>query len=651
MKLRQKLAVVMASAMVLTSVPVVTMAASTSYVAKVSVTEDKGAFESTLVIDVKDASKSTTDQIVYLELNGAKFDTTKYTDTATYTVSEDEKTLAVNLGKEVSATKLSVPVYGKEVSADEVVVTVDGNGTKAIDNETVVVAKRSNAKATVTVADAVGFDGEGEIAKITIEEPFKNVLTGNTITLTLENSNYKFTNAGKVTASKGLAGVTVTSELSDTDDQIITITVPEGLSKEALGKLEITGVTVKCTDKNPAQEDVEVTVSGKKINETTVKVAKVVEYGGSLELSDKAVEIKAGKEKSVDVVLKETLADSFLTGKTVEFMLENGSLTAAPAGTTAIHKDNDDKKEIIGFEYEIKAADKKDGKLNKEFTLKLATEIDQTGEVTLTASGRAIGEDRSLVVADIVAPFEVKMESVNAVAGVKDQKGGKLVITETEKGNIATGTFQIQLEDGVEFSDKAEFKVTSGDMIIEKVAVDSSNKSILNVTVKRASKTASTIEISNFAVKADRVLADGTYEAKLSGTNLGAGEIELENFLVVGQTQAVEASFKVGSNKYTVNGVEKEMDGEVYLSTTNRTMVPVRYVSDAFGISGRDVLYSNGKVTLFAGNRTIQLTIGSNIAVVNGVQITMDEKVVAKDGRTYIPVGEVGRLLGITTRA
>ena len=142
-------------------------------------------------------------------------------------------------------------------------------------------------------------------------------------------------------------------------------------------------------------------------------------------------------------------------------------------------------------------------------------------------------------------------------------------------------------------------------------------------------------------------MADGSYSATISGTNLGKGEIEIDQFLVVGE-QDVTASFTIGAATYTVNGEEKQMDGQAYLTESGRTMVPVRYVSDAFGISGKDVLFNKGTVTLLAGNRTIQLTNGSNIAILNGVQITMDEKVVIKDGRTYIPMGEIGRLLGVS---
>ena len=77
-------------------------------------------------------------------------------------------------------------------------------------------------------------------------------------------------------------------------------------------------------------------------------------------------------------------------------------------------------------------------------------------------------------------------------------------------------------------------------------------------------------------------------------------------------------------------------------------MIPVRYVASAFGVAPQDILFSNSTATFFAGSRTIQLKAGSDIAIVNGASIKLAAKVVIKDGRTYAPVGEIARILGIS---
>ena len=673
MKLRQKLAVVLASAMVVTAVPVVTMAASTSYASKVVVAAKDSSFESTLVVDVKDETTATTNQVLYLELSGAKFNKDKYealkdvsSEIAAIKVTGD-KSLEVTLNEKVSKGKINIPVFGKELSGDEVTVTIDGDGTRAIDNATVVVAKKSDAKATVKADSAKKIDGEGTVATITIEEPFKNVFAGEDIILTLENGNYKFTSAGKVTVGKGLSGETgFSAKIKSNDNGQIVITVPEDLDNESLGNIKIEGITVKSLDKNPENEDIQITVSGEKVTETTVTVAKVTDYAGELVLSDKAVDITSGQEKSVKVKLKETLADSFVEGKEVEFTIDKGYLTTTPGGvkgtdgfyTDGIYKNENKKKasELIGFTYTVEEGTKA---LSKEFELKIQTKLEEEGDITLTASGtRAIGNDLELVVATVKPAVEITNVPMVAQTGLKDQKGGEIVITETAKGNVKGGEeIVIVLEDGVTFSSKkVTVDVTEGDVIIDTDNIaygrtddGDDDKSTLVIPVKRSSKTASKIVLSDFAIKADRTLADGSYFAKVKGAALTkAGEIKVANFLTVGEAAVGTSSFTIGEASYVLNGKTVAMDVAPYIED-GRTMVPVKYVAAALGLDAKDIVWdqANKTVTVFA-DRTVQLKANSNVAVVNGAALTIDGKVVIKDGRTFVPVSQIGNLLGVT---
>jgi hypothetical protein len=80
-------------------------------------------------------------------------------------------------------------------------------------------------------------------------------------------------------------------------------------------------------------------------------------------------------------------------------------------------------------------------------------------------------------------------------------------------------------------------------------------------------------------------------------------------------------------------------------------MMPVRYVAEAIGIKTNDIMFSNvngGTITILAGNRIVQLQNNSNVAKLNGTSIYLDEAVTIKDGRTYVPVGEIARLLGVS---
>ena len=184
-----------------------------------------------------------------------------------------------------------------------------------------------------------------------------------------------------------------------------------------------------------------------------------------------------------------------------------------------------------------------------------------------------------------------------------------------------------------------------------------SKEDAVKVTVTKAAKEAGTITIKDFQLTVDRTVAQGAYDVNVIDFKNFAGEAKLENFFVVGTPNAEDlasnglrkgtASFVIGEAAYTVNGTVKAMDAASYIKDPGYTMVPMRYVAEAFGVKESDVLFNSGVVTIFAGSRTIQLTNNSDVATVNGVQIKMATKVEIKDGRTYAPIGEVAQLLGI----
>ena len=160
-------------------------------------------------------------------------------------------------------------------------------------------------------------------------------------------------------------------------------------------------------------------------------------------------------------------------------------------------------------------------------------------------------------------------------------------------------------------------------------------------------------------ISLDRAVAEGTYYVKIGGQAFTADNdsIPAEDFITIGTPNTEDlgsnglrkgtSTFVIGESKYTVNGVVKEMDAASFVQDPGYTMVPMRYVAEAFGVEGSNILFSQGVTTIFAGSRTIQLTNGSNVAVVNGAQIKMATKVVIKEGRTYAPIGEVAQLLGV----
>ncbi len=105
--------------------------------------------------------------------------------------------------------------------------------------------------------------------------------------------------------------------------------------------------------------------------------------------------------------------------------------------------------------------------------------------------------------------------------------------------------------------------------------------------------------------------------------------------------------FTVGKSYYTVNGNQYEMDAATFVQEPGYIMVPLKYVALALGVYEEDILYNNGMIYFKYGNKVIELRVGSDIANVNKINIPMDIPIVLKDGRSYAPMGEIARLLGL----
>jgi len=110
--------------------------------------------------------------------------------------------------------------------------------------------------------------------------------------------------------------------------------------------------------------------------------------------------------------------------------------------------------------------------------------------------------------------------------------------------------------------------------------------------------------------------------------------------------QKTKVVFTINDTKYTVNGVEQTMDVAPYIKD-DRTYVPVRYAAQAVGVTPENILYADGKVTLIKGDKVVQLTIGSNVMLINGTPITMDVvPEIVDPGRTMLPFRWLAQALG-----
>jgi uncharacterized repeat protein (TIGR02543 family) len=104
----------------------------------------------------------------------------------------------------------------------------------------------------------------------------------------------------------------------------------------------------------------------------------------------------------------------------------------------------------------------------------------------------------------------------------------------------------------------------------------------------------------------------------------------------------------VGSMDYTVYGIAKTMDTTPVINADSRTLVPVRFVSEALGAQV-DWNANDRTVTITQGDTVIVMTIGSTTYTVNGQEQTMDTTpIINADNRTMVPVRFVSQALGAT---
>lgn len=87
-------------------------------------------------------------------------------------------------------------------------------------------------------------------------------------------------------------------------------------------------------------------------------------------------------------------------------------------------------------------------------------------------------------------------------------------------------------------------------------------------------------------------------------------------------------------------------DAQAFIDENQRTLVPVRFVAEALGARvGWEA--ETRSVPIQKDAQSIRLMIGSNIATVNGEEVTFDTQAVMKGGRTFVPLRFVSEILGV----
>lgn len=96
--------------------------------------------------------------------------------------------------------------------------------------------------------------------------------------------------------------------------------------------------------------------------------------------------------------------------------------------------------------------------------------------------------------------------------------------------------------------------------------------------------------------------------------------------------------------KAFVNGVQPAFEVPPIIKD-GRTLVPFRAIAEALGAEVKWDAETR-TVTVSKGDKTVQLTVGSNVALVNGQEISLDVPASIIQGRTLVPARFLANALG-----
>ena len=241
-----------------------------------------------------------------------------------------------------------------------------------------------------------------------------------------------------------------------------------------------------------------------------------------------------------------------------------------------------------------------------------------TGEFTITKSCtvKAIAVKEGMNSSDVVsAKFTKKTSSSSGSSSTRE-------IT-SKLGEIKNGTVAISSKTAYSGSTvTATPKADEGYVLSEIKVVDAKGKKV-DVTDN----------------------GDGTYSYKVPTLTpaVVTAEFEKEN--------TADDTTKTDVIVLTINSVVADVFGKQVVNDVapiirnDRTMLPARFVAEALGAS---VEWDEAaqKVTITKENTVIEITIGSNIAFVNGMEVILDSPAFIENSRTYLPLRFIAENLG-----
>lgn len=400
--------------------------------------------------------------------------------------------------------------------------------------------------------------------------------------------------------------------------------------------------------------------------EETLTIAKISDYGVTMSSSYEKI-AKNSKSVPVEIMVGEAIQNSLIPNIPYALVFDNATVDANSVKVTqtkGIDKlaVGDVKNDYAEFKLTENSSD-----INKfTITLNITPTKDYTGDITAKFEGTGV-ETMETVVATVNETLAVSERTPdNIVLGMQDQKLSDIVISENMASALSAGEYMLKLSPeykGLSFTSAQLNSDSEGDI---RVSSASAKNNEIKFTVKGESTIPSKLTFSDLKVTIDRFGYVGKYQLQLvnaKNPDVAIETIDLFNASVESTTPVVPTTpetkqdgiaFVIESKDYTITAdgktEQKSLDVAPYIAKGNRTMLPVRAVAETLDM---DVEWNAEARTATLkskdGLKTIVLTLGNKIMLVDGKEVTLDSVPEIKDGRTFLPVAQIAEALNVKT--
>jgi hypothetical protein len=430
--------------------------------------------------------------------------------------------------------------------------------------------------------------------------------------------------------------------------------------------------TVIDIDRSASFGDIEVSIKGEEgqISDASgLMIAEYVDFGISVDV-DEEIEMYAGRydeDYEVTIEIESDLDYSLATGRWIEFSVP----------TWAAIADSDLAERVGDHLYEFYVDPEEDND-DLEFIFTLVAEGtavpmgDMSRDLEMTVQGAGI-QETVVKVADVLAPVTVEVGELEELfsIGTQRQAAPEITITENYVGAIMEGDIVLSVLDqfvGSMRFDDVEYEVLEGDLEVDDVEIGEFDETIVITIDVQSDEEAAVIRLYNIEMTLDRTVPMGNFRLDIGGDALidyGDGEIDKDDWDFVSRVarfdyftvgtpvdptlvdmEPAQVAFTIGQMAYMVDGEMMMMDVAPFIMN-DRTMIPVRYLEELFGMQPIWNPTSRTVTVMYEG-KVFEMAIGSNVLRVNGAPyMEMDAEAMIVNDRTFVPASRFARAMGI----